>query len=455
MRLALSQLAQICGAEPPASDVEISGICVDSRQAAEGDLFCAVIGERMDGHDYIEAAAVNGAKAALVSKEIDAPLPMLRVDDVRSALAAIAAHIRREFTGPVIGVTGSMGKTTVKEFIAAGLESQGRVLKSEGNQNTEFGLPMTWMRLEPEHKYAVLEMGMRGRGQIAHLASFSCPTVGVITALGSAHVGELGSLRAIAEAKSELLAALPQGGLAVIPAEGEFAGILRSAANCRVITFGDADAADVHVRELVGDAAQNRTRFEVDVAGLVFEGEVPGLGRHQANNAAAAAAVFSGLELPLDECVAAMKHAKIPGLRLHSKEFKGATLLIDVYNSSPESCIESLRVLASTSTEGSRVAILGDMLELGNCTERAHREIGAEARRLRLDRLSLVGRAVHWTREEAIKQGFGGRIDHYGSAEEAARAIAALEPGDVLLIKGSRGMELEKTLAAAGVPIDG
>jgi UDP-N-acetylmuramoyl-tripeptide--D-alanyl-D-alanine ligase len=409
----------------------------------------------MDGHDYIEAAAANGAKAALASKEIDAPLPMLRVDDVRSALAAIAAHIRSGFTGPVIGVTGSMGKTTVKEFIAAGLDSQGRVLKSEGNQNTEFGLPMTWIRLEPEHKYAVLEMGMRGRGQIAHLASFSCPTVGVITALGSAHVGELGSLQAIAEAKSELLSALHEEGLAVIPSEGQFDDVLRAAAKCRVATFGNGPGAGVRVNKSVGDTAKNLTAFAVEVKGQTFEGEVPGLGDHQAKNAAAAIAVFAGLGLPLDECINFMARAKVPGLRLHAKDFNGATLLIDIYNSSPESCIESLRVLASTPTEGSRVAILGDMLELGECTERAHREIGAEASRLRLDRLSLVGRAVHWTREEAIKLGFEGRIDHYGSAEEAARAIAALEPGDVLLIKGSRGMELEKTLAAAGVPIDG
>ncbi|MGI8923985.1 MAG: UDP-N-acetylmuramoyl-tripeptide--D-alanyl-D-alanine ligase [Fimbriimonadales bacterium] len=446
----MSHIASVLGASLDDDvDVEVNGISVDSRTASPGDLFCAVVGEAADGHDFIRYAAERGAVATLVSRHVESPVPKLVVDDISTALASIATYIRDRFEGVVVAVTGSVGKTTVKELISAALSSAGPVLKSFGNQNTEYGLPMTWMRLQEQHKFVVLEMGMRGRGQIAHLASFSKPTVGVITSLGTSHVGELGSTRAIAEAKSELLRAVPDGGLAVIPSRGEFSDLLRKAARCPVVTFGEG--GDVSVFDSRSDFSENRTEVLLEARGERLSGSVPGLGSQQALNTAAAMAVCLGLDLRLSEAMDSMSRAEIPGPRMKAVEFNGATVLIDVYNSSPESCVEALRNLALAPGTGQRIAILGDMLELGDYAEEAHRRIGAEAARLKLDRLSLVGRAVHWIRDEAVEQGFDGRLDLYGSAEEAARVFARLEPGDVVLVKGSRGMALEKTLGAAGV----
>ena len=353
-----------------------------------------------------------------------------------------------------MGVTGSVGKTTVKEFLAAALSSAGPVLKSEGNLNTEFGVPMTWMRLQSEHKFAVIEMGMRGKGHISQLCAFAKPTAGIITSIGTAHIGELGGRTSIADAKSELLDCLPDNGFAVLPAECDFLKPLETRAKGRVLTFGRSDAADVRVLKSSSDFDSNRTQFTIKLAGKTIEGEVPGLGEHQALNAAAAIAACVGLHVDLSAAMASMSKAQIPSKRLRAVQHASALVLVDVYNSSPESCIEALRVLASAPGRGEKIAVLGDMLELGDYTEEGHRLVGAEASRLRIDRLALVGRSAHWIREGAIETGFGGRIDWVSSVEEAAKVLQKLLPGDVALVKGSRAMALERALELAEIPCE-
>lgn len=449
--MSLYKIAEIVGAEKPAKDADVLGVAVDSRKVRPGDIFCAVKGARADGHDFVGQAAEAGAAAALVSRAVDADIPQLQVDSPTNALAQIAGHMRASFAGPVVAITGSVGKTSVKEFIASGLAQFAPVLKSEGNLNTEYGIPMTWMQLTDEHKYAVIEMGMRGRGEITHLCEFSRPTAAVITSIGTAHIGELGSQAAIAEAKAEILASIPKDGFAVLPRDSGFFEFLRARTKGQVISFGQTEGADVRLVSSEINLRANQTVAEIRPGGGRIVVNAPGLGVHTAINASAAVAVCIGLGLDVSRFAAGISSAQIPGGRLRWLDWNGVELLVDVYNSSPESCIEALRVLAAAPAQA-HVAILGDMLELGDFAEAEHRRIGAFAAECRLDRLSVVGRHAHWIRDEALERGFSGRADWLSSVERAAKVLRDLRPGDVALIKGSRAIGLERALELAGVP---
>jgi UDP-N-acetylmuramoyl-tripeptide--D-alanyl-D-alanine ligase len=373
------------------------------------------------------------------------------VPNVVDALAAIAAWIRDRFSGVVIGVTGSYAKTSTKECLASALGAFGEVLKSEGNQNTEFGLPMTWMRAEPYHQFAVLEMAMRGAGQIRHLCAFSRPHHGVLTGIGTAHIGELGSLEAIADAKLELFEALPENGVAVAPVDVPFAEKVKHYAGARLVTFGTTADADVQVKVLQILPRENRTRVEFRCGESRLEARIPGLGEGFARNAAAALALGAEIGLDPARLVEGLSSAELPADRLRYVEHGDHALLVDVYNSSPESCIEALQVLAAL--PGNRkIAILGEMRELGEFSEEYHRKIGATAAQLRLDWLAVVGREALWIRDEAIAKGFAGRMDSFTHAEDAARILQRMGAGDIALIKGSRAVEMERALETAGVP---
>ncbi|MCH8273199.1 MAG: UDP-N-acetylmuramoyl-tripeptide--D-alanyl-D-alanine ligase [Armatimonadetes bacterium] len=450
MRLRLSEIAGIMGVRPSGEDPIVTGIVVDSRDAGPGDLFCAIRGQSADGHDFVQSAAEAGAAAALVTRSVAAKIPVLTVESVAEALGRLAARIRDGFEGQVIGVTGSVGKTSTKELLAAALTSAGPVLKSEGNLNTEYGLPITWMRLERGHRFAVLEMAMRGPGQIRHLCNFSRPTVGVVTGLGSAHIGELGSRGGIANAKAELLEALPEDGVAILPA-GRALDLLRGRARCRVLTFGDEESSEVRVVASRLDLTANRTYCEFSVGGERYDALIPGLGRHQAINAAGALAVCLAVGVETEGALRHMGGASLPTDRLCAVPFNRGTLLVDIYNSSPESCVEALRVLDESADEGRRIAVLGDMLELGDYTEEAHRLVGREVVRLELDVLLTIGDSARLIADEARQQGFSGSVHVLDRAEDAAPVLNSMRPGDIALIKGSRALRLERVLEQMGV----
>jgi UDP-N-acetylmuramoyl-tripeptide--D-alanyl-D-alanine ligase len=447
MRLTLEQIGRVVGAKVDSS-VEVTGIALDSRMVKPGDLFCAIRGDQVDGHQFVDEAAKSGAVAALVTKSGRYPIPTICIASITSALAEIAAHIRSKFHGPVIGITGSVGKTTVKELLAAALAPAGQVLKSEGNQNTELSLPVTWMRLESTHKFVVLEMAMRGSGQIAHLAAFSKPTGGIITRIGTSHLGELGGADAIAAAKAELLAELPEDGFAVLPEESSYIEMLKRAARCKTVTFGLA-AGQCQVLEHTTNFESGFVECTYDVLGAKVHARIPGMGKQQAANGAAALAACHCLSMDLERAADAMSGAVMPMNRLVTKRTAGS-ILVDVYNSSPESCVEALQVLAEHPAHGDRIAVLGDMLELGDHAESAHRAVGAEAARLGINRLSVIGRLSHWIREGAVDSGFAGRIDSLSDIEQAANILRNLNVGDVALIKGSRALGLEKAVELAG-----
>ncbi|GIV01392.1 MAG: UDP-N-acetylmuramoyl-tripeptide--D-alanyl-D-alanine ligase [Fimbriimonadales bacterium] len=450
MRITPDQLSEILGVPVPSACKPFERIQVDSRKVKDGDLFCAVRGARVDGHDYVPEAARQGASACLVERATGAPNEV-QVANVVEALASIARWIRGQFEGTVIGVTGSFGKTSTKEYIAAALGAFGEVLKSEGNQNTEFGLPMTWMRAEPYHKFAVLEMAMRGLGQIRHLCSFSQPHHGVLTGIGTAHIGELGSLEAIADAKLELFDSLPADGVAVAPADTPFPDKVRRTVRGRLVTFGSSAEADVSVRVVELDPGANRTRVEIRLDTRRFETWIPGLGEGFGRNASAAVAVCHALGLDVERALEGLSESSLPPDRLRYLRHGDHALLVDVYNSSPESCIEALRLLKALPAKR-RIAILGEMRELGSFAEEYHRMVGAVVADLALDWLAVVGRESLWIRDEAIARGFGGRIDSFTHSDDAGRVLRRMGPGDVALIKGSRALEMERALEAAGVP---
>jgi UDP-N-acetylmuramoyl-tripeptide--D-alanyl-D-alanine ligase len=370
------------------------------------------------------------------------------VDGIADALASFALSRRKEFAGPVVGVTGSTGKTTTKEFVAAALSPLGSVLKSEGNRNTEYTSPLVWADLRAEHKAVVVEMGMRGHGQIAHLASFSRPTIGIVTNIGTSHLEKVGSREGIVEAKSEMLHALPRDGTAVLWQEDLYLESLRSACECRVRTFGFAQESECRIlgyRAVSWEKCIVRGRLD----DVVFEVELPTSGRHQALNAGAAVLAAGCAGVPVAEAARALQSATLPPMRLQVVPFRGATVVLDTYNASPDSTVAAIRTLSDLPAEGRRIAILGEMKELGDYTESGHREVGAALGVSPVDMALLTGGPTSFIEDEALRAGFpSSKIISFAAfdIENVRRFLAGLSPGDVVLIKGSRALGLESAL---------
>lgn len=448
--MTLSEFAHRCGGRLVGADGEIKGFATDSREVKEGSLFLCIRGERSDGHDFVQQALDQGAVASL--SERDVPGPHVLVESLVDALAGFALSKREEFHGPVIGVTGSTGKTTTKEFVAATLSPLGQVLKTEGNRNTEFTSPLVWAGLSQDHKAVVIEMGMRGFGQIAHLASFSRPTIGVVTNIGTSHIEKVESREGIARAKSELLEALPGDGAAVLWQEDTFLDQLRAAAKCRAFTFGFSQESDCRVlgyRALSWEKCLVRGSLD----GVLFEVELFTTGRHQALNAAAAVLAARCAGVSVADAARALAGATLPPLRLQVVPYQGATIVLDTYNASPDSTIAAIKTLTDVPAEGRRIAILGEMRELGDYTESGHRAVGAALGVSSVDHAVLTGGPTRFIAEEAAKAGFPQeKVTAYESfdLENVRRFLATLRPGDVVLIKGSRALGMEGALE--GVP---
>lgn len=451
MRLKLRDIQSKVGGTLVGEDVFVDSICIDSRKATPGSLFCAIEGSHLDGHDFVAAAANAGVSAAMVTRQVKHDLPQLVVSSIDSALADLAKSIRATFDGTVIGITGSVGKTSTKEMLASALGSELEVLKTQGNLNTEYGVPKTWMELVPTHRFAVIEMGMRGLGQIRDLCTMSQPQVGMITALGSAHVGELGSLEMIKQAKSELFESLPSGGFAVAPFSADLE-YLRSKAVCKVMTFGKEVGADSQVVRCHVDVDSNETSAVLSVRGIEISVRIPAIGLHQAINAAAAMLVCSELGVDLVDAADRLQSARLPNDRLRSVHYRGATILVDVYNSSPESCREALAVLRATKATGNRIAILGDMKELGSLSVELHQGVGREAASI-VDKLVAVGDYSHEVVAGAKQVNANIDASAFESSDVIVEAIRSLRAGDVALVKGSRALKLEETLREAEVDL--
>lgn len=431
------------GAEMRAPESEVTGFATDSGGVRPGDLFLAIQGARVDGHDYARAAMEAGAVAVVASRSI--PEPHLLVDDLPTALARMASWFRNEFDGPVVGITGSAGKTTTKEFIAAALGTMGPVLKTVGNRNTEYTAPLLWAELTPEHRSVVVEMGMRGFGQIAHLATFSRPNIGVITNIGHSHMELVGDRAGIARAKGELLQSLPIDGVAVLPSGDDFLEYLQ-AQSPRSRTFGFIpDSADNLIfgysqigwtgSELVGILQQPSGE-------RVWTTQLPAAGMHFARNAAAAVLTASEAGVDPDVAADALALASLPPMRMEVRSRNGVIILLDTYNAAPGSMQAALEVLTAGPARGTRRAVIGEMRELGGFSEQAHRELAQWLVDAGVQEAIFVGAATQATIEAARRPGY--RLAN--GIDEVKEFVSASQPGDVVLIKGSRAFELERAL---------
>jgi UDP-N-acetylmuramoyl-tripeptide--D-alanyl-D-alanine ligase len=437
---------------PPA---EVAGVSTDTRTIAPGALFVALAGERFDGHAYLSEAAAKGAVAAVVASgraPERPPLPLLAVPDTLPALGAIARHHRRRFHVPVVGVTGSNGKTTTREMIAAILATRGPAHKTEGNLNNEVGVPLTLLGLGPEHRSAVVEMGMSHPGEIARLAAIAEPYVGVVTLAAPAHLEGLGTVDAVADAKAELYQGLAETGIVI--ANADDARMLRraQASGHRMLTFAAAAGrrGDVVVLEITSQG-DDGLRFVLGIGNREVEVHIPGLvGAHNAANAAAAAAAGVALGCSDREIAQGLATVRPVGRRLRLDRLaSGLRLVDDCYNANPASMSAALRTLVELARPGARpVAVLGDMLELGAYEAEAHRSLGAEAAGAGVALLAAFGPRSRATAEAARAAGLETfHTDDMDALVRWTRAALA-PPSDVLLVKGSRGMKLERLVEA-------
>ena len=438
---------------------QLRGASIDSRSVAAGDLFLAIVGPRHDAHAYLAGAVARGASALAVQRgsalpgDLPAALPLIEVDDTTRALGRLAAGHRREFQGPVVAITGSNGKTTTKEMTASALAQAGPCLKTEGNLNNQFGLPLTLLRREAQHRALVVEIGMNHRGEIQPLAEIARPGVAVLTNVGTAHIEHLGTREAIALEKGDLLLGLDARGIAVLNADDAYVMSQAPRAPGRVLRFGRAAAAEVRALE----ARPRGGGYAIDCAtphGRV-QLELSGLGESTVANALAACAAALAAGASLAEIAAGLRAYRPPHGRLEPFELpNGATLVDDSYNANPQSMAVALRAIAALrdaqggSRRGRCLAVLGAMGELGLQSERSHRELGALAAELEIDALVVVGDAGAWIASGASAAGLGAaRVFACANQEEAAGAASAwLRAGDVALVKGSRSARMERVV---------
>jgi UDP-N-acetylmuramoyl-tripeptide--D-alanyl-D-alanine ligase len=457
MKLTLAEAAIGAGAvlEAPASvanagALELSGYSIDSRTVRPCELFFAVRGERLDGHDFVLAAVERGAIAAVVSRARAASLPdavlarpLLITEDPLIALQALASHVRRQWGKRVVAITGSAGKTTTKEAVATALSAKFSVLKSRGNLNNGFGLPLELLRLEPEHDIAVVEMGMNHAGEIAILARIAAPDWGLVTNVGTAHIENFSDGQAgIARAKFELVAALPVSGAAFLNCDDPYVSQFGRDFPGRVVYFGAGPCADPQTLEATEDATGLHIKFRAGERTSALTLQL--LGAHNASNAMAGLAVALEAGVDLDAAVEALKSLAAGDKRGQVIEIDGATILNDSYNSNPEALRSMIRTLAARPAER-RILVAGEMLELGEHGTAMHAACGLTAAEAGIDLVAGVqGNAVHLAAAACA----GGVASLFlPNAKEAGLWLKqTLRRGDVVLVKGSRGVHLERAI---------
>lgn len=450
MRRTLAQFATACGGTLRGVDGEFAEVVIDSRRIGARDLFCALPGTRVDGHDYVAAAAATGAAGALVARHVEAPIAQVVVADVASALARAGAAWRTAFTGTVVGVAGSNGKTTTKEMLAAILARRGECLATRGNLNNELGVPLTLLRLAPTQSAAVIEIGANRAGDVAALATIARPVIGLITNAGAEHLEGFGSLEGVARAEGEMVASLPASGVAVINHDDPFAALWRGMTRARVLSFGFGAGADLRATGLATEstAAGFRTRFTLESGGAAgtaagkVEVSLALAGRHNVHNALAAAGAALAAGATLAQVAEGLAAVRAVEGRLQLKAgAQGAWLIDDTYNANPSSLEAALDVLAGL--PGRRWLVLGDMAELGDHAEAAHREAGLAARARSVERLYTYGP------QAALAAGaFGAGAEHSDDLAALGAKLRPLLAADVrLLLKGSRVNRLERLVA--------
>ena len=449
MKLPLGRVADFTRAEGSFDRDEVaSGYSIDSRTLQPGELFFAVKGERFDGHDFVEAALERGAVGAVVAGTQAARYKqksrLLAVSEPLEALQRLGRAVRRLWNKPLLAVTGSAGKTTTKDSIAKLLETKFRVLKSEGNLNNQFGLPLQLLKLEPEHELAVVELGMNHAGEITALAAIAQPDIGVVTNVAPVHLGFFESVADIARAKYELIQSLSANGTAVLNADDEFVSQFGRDFAGRVLTFGIDHSAAV-TAENIKDLGLEGSHFDVIANGNRARARLGLIGRHNIYNALAAVTVAMDRGLSLEEAAAALALLTPSDKRGQVLEVAGATVINECYNSNPRALDFVVDALAGMPTKGRRIVVAGEMLELGPATDELHRHAGEHMAERGIDVVVGVrGAAQHIVNSASA---LGTRAEFVETPEAAGEWLAReIKPGDLVLLKASRGVKLEKAL---------
>ncbi len=462
--LTLQEVCRAVGGElhGTGADRVVTGITIDSRQVAPGDIFVAFAGERSDGHDYAAGALAAGAVAVMCQRPVAEPA--IVVSDPLAAVGLLATDVLERLPQlTTIGVTGSSGKTSTKDLLAQVLAPSGPTIAPVGSFDNELGLPLTVLRSDTQTRYLVLEMGARGAGHIAYLCGIAPLDVGVVLNVGSAHVGEFGGQAQIAAAKSEIVAGLSSEGLAVLNADDALVAAMRSATPARVLTFGESSTADVRIEGLHLDAMARPT-FDLRFQGTTARVALQLAGEHMALNAAAAAAVAVGLGIDLQVAADRLSAAtaRSPWRMEVTTTDAGVTVINDAYNANPESMRAALKALVAMAGEGRSWAVLGEMLELGDDAPSAHDAIGRLSVRLDVSRLVAVGEGARPIHMGAAHEGSWGDESAWVPDADAAVELLTgeLQPGDVVLVKASRAGGLERVAAAVierdqAAPADG
>lgn len=450
MKLSLSRIAQFLESPEPAfGDSIATGYSIDSRTIQPGELFFAVKGEKMDGHDFVSQASEKGAVAAvvslaaLVSREelLPSDLPVIVVDDTLAALQTLATCVRRLWAKPLVGVTGSAGKTTTKEAIAHVLATRLKVHKSEGNFNNHFGLPLMLLKLQPEHDVAVLEMGMSHAGEITALAKIAQPEVGVVTNVAPVHLEFFDSIAGIARAKYELIESLPSTGTAVLNADDEYVSQFGRDFRGKVMNYGLSPTAAVRAENIESRGEQG-SAFDIVVGDQRERASLPLVGSHNVLNALAAVAVALDRGFTLPEAVVALRSLSPADKRGQVVRLGNITVINDCYNSNPKALAAMVDALATMPAKR-RIVVAGEMLELGPAGAEMHRASGRHIAEKGID--LLIG--VRGLAEQIVEGGTGTNAVFLSTSEAAGEWLAKnTRDGDLVLLKASRGVKLERAL---------
>jgi UDP-N-acetylmuramoyl-tripeptide--D-alanyl-D-alanine ligase len=449
--LPLSQIAQFAGASLSSGDgsVMIDKLSTDSRTLKPGELFVALRGENFDGHNFVQAAAKTSAAGAIVESNWRGKVPetfaLVRAKDTLQAYQQLAANYRKSLALKVVAITGSNGKTSTKDFTASVLARRFRVTKTEGNFNNHVGMPRTVLDATSQDEVAVWEIGMNHPGEVAVLSKIAAPDVAIITNIGVAHIEFMGSREAIADEKGALVEAVSVGGTVILNADDPFSARIAARARAKVVLAG---ATDGTIRAAEISQSEDGTEFTILEGAHRCRAQLPVPGLHMVQNALLAVAAGRVFGVSLEECAAGLVAAPLAKARLQIKKIGGVEFIDDSYNANPDSMKAALRTLAELPAEGKRIAIFGEMRELGAESERGHREVGETAATLKIDQLIAIGNMAaeiaHGAKDAGLKN--TAIVESTAEAAQLLGEIAA--PGDLVLVKGSRLARTERVIEA-------
>lgn len=446
--MAIFTIEEVCTASggkiTSAACSTFTGISTDTRAIKQGDLFVALAGERFDGHNFIQNAVDQGATGVVIHRpeiQVPAAITVIVVNDTLKALQDLACYHRQRFDIPVIAITGSNGKTTTKDMTAAVLSSRLKVLKTQANFNNEIGLPLTLLNLTGEHEVAVVEMGMRGKREIEELTKIALPNMGIVTNVGETHIELLGSIDNIASAKAELVEAIDASGTVILNADNPYVYAMQEKTSARVRMYGLGDRAQVRADQIETDG--QFTTFLCFTPLGNFCANLPAIGKHNVYNALAAISAGIELGLTLTDIRAGLLAFAPSAMRQHVEKIGDFTVINDAYNASPLSMRSAIDTMMEIAT-GRTIAVLGDMLELGSIAIEAHRQIGLYLAERGVSAVVTVGHLAGEVANAARYNNIKDVIccDNHEEAWQALQRI--LQPGDTVLVKGSRGMKMEK-----------